>query len=380
MGPEALGSLIQGGFGLLGSGLSAFSGGRANKNSVKIAQMNNEFQAREAVKNREFIDSQRTAQNDWNLAQWNRENEYNTASAQRTRLEEAGLNPYLMMNGGSAGTATSASSTPASTGGSLAGGPSMPNIRPIDFNVSTISDAISSYFVNRNLSAETIGKQLTNLNLPDLLRSEIAKNVGGQYEWLSDNYSNARKDMSMDLLGVDVNQKLQGLQVSKSLAQLNFANAALTVLRADAQKILNEHLDEQQVADLAIKAATAYEKHISGNFSEERIRTEIASQAKIAAETNGQRISNKQADALADAYISAFREEYESNAAYYSTLKKYGSRLADAKVENKELEVEMNRIQKRLAQYDQYGGYFLRAILDGVNSTVGPARKIKSIK
>lgn len=57
-------------------------------------------------------------QNQWNLDQWNRENEYNSASQQRQRLEDAGLNPYLMMSGGSAGTAssiTSASPTPTVT-------------------------------------------------------------------------------------------------------------------------------------------------------------------------------------------------------------------------------------------------------------------------
>ena len=52
---------------------------------------------------------------------WNRTNEYNSASAQRSRLEEAGLNPYLMMNGGSAGVAQSSSSTsPASAAPPLA--------------------------------------------------------------------------------------------------------------------------------------------------------------------------------------------------------------------------------------------------------------------
>ena len=53
-------------------------------------------------------------QNAWDLVEnhqqfqtdmWNKNNEYNSASAQRERLEAAGLNPYLMMNGGSAGTA-----------------------------------------------------------------------------------------------------------------------------------------------------------------------------------------------------------------------------------------------------------------------------------
>ena len=34
-------------------------------------------------------------QNDWNLAQWNRQNAYNSPAAQRARYEEAGINPYF---------------------------------------------------------------------------------------------------------------------------------------------------------------------------------------------------------------------------------------------------------------------------------------------
>lgn len=49
---------------------------------------------------------------DWNLAQWERNNEYNTPTAQMQRYRDAGLNPYLMMNGGAAGSGNS--SAPAS--------------------------------------------------------------------------------------------------------------------------------------------------------------------------------------------------------------------------------------------------------------------------
>ena len=42
-------------------------------------------------------------QMDYNTDMWNKDNEYNSASNQRKRLEEAGLNPYLMMNGGENG-------------------------------------------------------------------------------------------------------------------------------------------------------------------------------------------------------------------------------------------------------------------------------------
>ena len=36
-------------------------------------------------------------QNEWNIAQWNRQNAYNTPAAQRQRYEEAGINPYFAM-------------------------------------------------------------------------------------------------------------------------------------------------------------------------------------------------------------------------------------------------------------------------------------------
>ena len=59
---------------------------------------------------------------------WNKNNEYNSASAQRERLEAAGLNPYMMMNGGSAGTAQTMSG---SSGAAPSGGaPSAQGVTP----------------------------------------------------------------------------------------------------------------------------------------------------------------------------------------------------------------------------------------------------------
>jgi hypothetical protein len=46
-------------------------------------------------------------QNDWNLAQWNRQNAYNTPQAQRLRYEEAGINPYFALGSISSGQAES---------------------------------------------------------------------------------------------------------------------------------------------------------------------------------------------------------------------------------------------------------------------------------
>ena len=89
--------------GTLGSALfGKKSTDSSNKTNLKINQMNNDFNAREAQKARDF-----------QLGMWNKENEYNSASSQRKRLEEAGYNPY--MSDAQAGTAAGMSGTSAAT-------------------------------------------------------------------------------------------------------------------------------------------------------------------------------------------------------------------------------------------------------------------------
>lgn len=46
-------------------------------------------------------------QNEWNIAQWNRQNAYNTPAAQRARYEEAGINPYFALGNIQSGNAQS---------------------------------------------------------------------------------------------------------------------------------------------------------------------------------------------------------------------------------------------------------------------------------
>lgn len=90
----------------------------ANETNLQIAQMNNEFNERMLERQLQYnteMFGKQTAydqkkmqqQNAFTRDMWNANNAYNTAAQQRKRLEEAGLNPYLMMNGGSAGIAGS---------------------------------------------------------------------------------------------------------------------------------------------------------------------------------------------------------------------------------------------------------------------------------
>lgn len=93
--------LIAGGISALGSlagGLIGKSGSDyASKTQYKIAQETNAMNYKIAQENNAF-----------NERMVDKMNDYNSAKNQRKRLEEAGLNPYLMMDGGSAGTASTA--------------------------------------------------------------------------------------------------------------------------------------------------------------------------------------------------------------------------------------------------------------------------------
>lgn len=84
------GSLFGGLFGAKGSSTAAKyqlqAARETNRMNYQIAQENNAF----------------------NQRMWEKQNAYNSPVEQRRRLEQAGLNPNLMMNGGSAGTAETA--------------------------------------------------------------------------------------------------------------------------------------------------------------------------------------------------------------------------------------------------------------------------------
>lgn len=95
------GALMNAGLGVVGNFLG-------NKQAEKNQQKQNEFNALEAQKTR-----------DWQEMMWNKNNEYNTPLAQVNRLQEAGLNPNLVYGNGTmqnvspmASSGAQASSTP----------------------------------------------------------------------------------------------------------------------------------------------------------------------------------------------------------------------------------------------------------------------------
>lgn len=263
-------------FGGLGTVISGAIGAKStadtNKANLRINQMNNDFNAREAQKARDF-----------QLDMWNRENEYNSASSQRKRLEDAGYNPY--MNDAQAGTATGMSGTSAaSAAGSASQIPYTPDFQSVGVNLASALKMMS----------EKKQTDIENLNMSDLLRSQIWQNLGAT-DWRNAspearayNLSQGRRAAELGMASLEEN--LSNQRWSNNLLVANITNS---LLDADAKTILNKYLDQQQQAELNIKAANYEYLVMSGQLKRQEVNNLIAEEIETYARANGYKIQNK---------------------------------------------------------------------------------------
>lgn len=293
-------------FGGLGSVVSGAIGAKTvsdtNKTNLKINQMNNDFNAREAQKARDF-----------QLDMWNKENEYNSASSQRKRLEEAGYNPY--MSAAQAGTATGMSGTSsASAAGAAPQIPYTPDFQSVGVNLASALKMMS----------EKKQTDIENLNMSDLLRSQIWQNIGAT-DWRNAspearayNLSQGRKAAELGMSSLEEN--LSNQRWSNNLLVANIANS---LLDADAKTVMNKYLDENQRAELNIKAANYEYLIMSGQMKRQEVNNLIADEILTYAKANGQKISNRIAEETANKLIKAtnntnlyFGDYYGSRGSY----------------------------------------------------------------
>ena len=275
-------------FGGIGSVLSGAIGAKTtsdtNKTNLKINQMNNDFNAREAQKARDF-----------QLNMWNKENEYNSASSSRKRLEEAGYNAY--MNDAQAGTATGMSGTSAATAAGAASQiPYTPDFQSVGVN---LASALKMMSEKKNIDIE-------NLNMSDLLRSQIWKNLGAT-DWRNAspeareyNLSQGRRAAELGMASLEEN--LSNQRWSNNLLVANIANS---LLDADSKTILNKYLDQQQQAELNIKAANYEYLVMSGQLKRQEVNNLIAEEIETYARANGYNLQNRILRETSDGIIRA---------------------------------------------------------------------------
>lgn len=273
----------------------AISTNKTNKANMAINQMNNEFNASEAEKARQF-----------QLDMWNRTNEYNSASAQRSRLEEAGLNPYLMMNGGSAGTAqSSGSSAPASASTPL-------SMQRQDF--SGLSNTLSSALQIANQTKAT-NAGIQNLQSQKALYDAQANNILSNIDWwkLGPEYKKWSQMTGLARVGLQFQTDRQNLRNMTWSGNLVQAQRIGVLLDNKSKTIVNKYLDEGQRLQLDLMASQYYDSMASGHLKYEQAKSEITKRIVMLAEARGMQISNNIAEQTADGYIQALNAEYAAS-------------------------------------------------------------------
>lgn len=304
-----VGSAIGAGSSLIGGAASTAAQNAANK---EIAQMNNAFNEKmfdkQVAYNKEMYQQQLgdqwkfyndSKQNAWDLVEnhqqfqtdmWNKNNEYNSASAQRERLEAAGLNPYLMMNGGSAGTAStmsgSAGAAPSGAAPSTQG-VTPPTATPYSADYSGITaglgraiDVLSSMPDRKvkeaqadNLRIE--GKYIAGKAMAQILQMKTEAKT-----------KEARLALDKLIADFDNNLKVSNMAVNEQNIAESKARTQLAVTENLMRQKQLEWLPMHKKIELAQAAADIALKRSTGNLNNVKAQHEIKKIAETVARTN----------------------------------------------------------------------------------------------
>lgn len=171
-----------------------------NEMNYKIHQEDNEFNSREAQIAREWDAAQ-------NLAQWNRENEYNTPAAQKQRLLAAGINPAAVFGNGSISEAGSfnTSSSPASAGSPPAMQAPTMQAANFDWIGNGIHAATSAYFEAQRQNDNHQRNQYDNQIAQVSAQFAAAKNLAD----LNESYARIQKMLDDRSLSQATREKLE---------------------------------------------------------------------------------------------------------------------------------------------------------------------------
>lgn len=327
-----LGSLVGG---LFGAGVSSMQNAQnrqsvreTNQMNYKINQMNNQFNERMAMQQR-----------DWQESMWNEQNAYNTPSALRQRIEEADLNPYAMMNGGFSGVAGSVGTgATASSSGNV-------QMQPFQADFSGIAQSIGSVFQSQVQQAQ-VSQLQGQKNLADAQAMQALSNV--DWSKMTKETRDYLKATGLARAQLGYSKEMQELDNMAFAGRLLQAQGITQLLDAEAKTVLNKYLDQQQQADLSTKAAEYYNQMSHGHLNYNQAKKALADEVLTYARAKGQKISNKIAEATADSFIRA------SNAANHSDYEysKESAKWAKAEAQSRSIEERYRALnQKNVHRY-----------------------------
>lgn len=304
-----VGSAIGAGTSLIGGASSTAMQNKANK---EIAQMNNAFNEKmfdkQIAYNKEMYQQQLGDQwkfyndakdNSWKLVEnqqqfqtdmWNKNNEYNSASAQRERLEAAGLNPYMMLNGGSAGSAQtmSGSAGAAPSGGAPSGqGVTPPTATPYSADYSGITAGLGRAIDVLSSMPDRKVKEAQADNLRIEGKYIAGKALAHIYQMRTEaKTKEARLALDKLIADFDNNLKVSNMAVNEQNIAESKARTQLAVTENLFRQKQLDFLPQQQKIELAQAAADIAFKRSSGYLNNVKAQHEIKKIAETMARTS----------------------------------------------------------------------------------------------
>lgn len=300
------------GVGSLAGGLFSSSGSRyaarkqlqavreTNAANLQIAQQNNAFNER----------------------MWNLQNEYNTPSAQRARLEAAGINPYLMLDGSSTGVAQSAPTADSSgtqiapdVGSTIAGG-----YQAMGSSVASAAGQIAQMVYQNDLQDANVAKTKADAQNSDLQNQyDALRNQFAAAQFLADlrlkQYQGKISHYEADYLRDSMEDRLDSLKFQNTVSgsQASYYNQ-MAGLYDVQRKIEETNLKwlprEKQVSIMcAIQNARTAASQMKLNFAS--AKNMIAMAALNAAHESGVRLDNRLKDAVFDLSVGVVENQYE---------------------------------------------------------------------
>lgn len=338
-----------------------------NKANLRMMREQNAFNAEQAQ-----------VQRDWQQQMWGMNNAYNSPSAMISR----GLNPFVQGSAAMAGSKAPASGGAAAT---AAPAPSMQAYKP---NFSSVFQSLSS-LAQAKASEASAGESGSRARQTDTVTPLLSDYYRGLTNWKnlaigSSGYWN--KETGRISAALDQSTEAQNLKNAQFAERISAAQEAQILLNSEAQRIMNKYMDQNQQADLFIKAQTLANLRSQGALTEKQIQTEVQRAILVAAESSGKKIDNRVASETADSLIKAANAshelQYRDSTYDYKNVKlrkhtEYKTSMANQKAA--EYGADLARKQSR-THYWESVSHGLGAIASGSGNAVGTYNRAFPLK
>ena len=303
-------AIIAGAGSMLGGLFGAVGSAKAGKYQLQAARETNQMNYQIAQENNAF-----------NQRMWEKQNAYNSPVEQRRRLEQAGLNPNLMMNGGSAGTAETAPTADTSgvqqvpdIGSTIASG-----YQQFGSSLSNAASQIAGMVYNNGLQQANVNKaQAEAQSASQDARYKELQNQFAASQFLADlrekqyrgqiaksDYEYLRDSMQDRLDAVKFQNTLTGSQSS----YYNQMSGLIDVQRQIEQTNL-DWLPREKQAGLAATLQNVRTMVSQMHLNYAQAKNAYAMAALNYAQENGVRINNKLQDSIFDLSVGMAENQY----------------------------------------------------------------------